>query len=102
MRAKVPGDCLLGLETINKGPKLLMTIFFLKYFQCFIFFVRSSLFLSLNQGLKIVMYVRRQTANVHLFQCCLPSYIPNLYSTVENSKYAFNKVNIIFCIFDPL
>ena len=56
----------------------------------------------MNQGLKIVVYVRRQTANIHIFQCYLPSYIPNLYTTVENGKYPFNKVNIKFCIFDPL
>ena len=59
-------------------------------------------FSSMNQGLKIVVYVRRQTANIHIFQCYLPSYIPNLYTTVENGKYPFNKVNIKFCIFDPL
>ena len=59
-------------------------------------------FSSMNQGMKIVVYVRRQTANIHIFQCYLPSYIPNLYTTVENGKYPFNKVNIKFCIFDPL
>ena len=56
----------------------------------------------MNQCPKIVVYVCRQTANIHVFQCCLPSYIPNLYTTVENGKYPFNKVNIQFCIFDPL
>ena len=59
-------------------------------------------FSSMNQGPKIVAYVCRQTANIHVFQCCLPSYVPNLYTTVKNGKHPFNKVNIQFCIFDPL
>ena len=58
MMAKVPGDCLLGLETINKVLKLssiLQTICFmlLVFYTIYTFYI---VFSSLNQGLKIVVY----------------------------------------------